>query len=83
MKDYLINLLKTRTSVLNIIALILVWGFMINTTITIVYLIVKIDRLTSENVSIITDTLSVFKEVIFLVLGALIQKNISASDKKE
>lgn len=81
MKDYLINLLKTRTSVLNIIALILVWGFMINTTITIVYLILKIDRLTSENISIITDTLSVFKEVIFLVLGALIQKNISASDK--
>lgn len=82
MKDYFINLLKTRTSVLNIIALVLVWGFMIDTTITIVYLILKIDRLTSENISIITDTLSLFKEVIFLVLGALIQRNTSTQDKK-
>lgn len=56
---------------------------MIDTSITIVYLILKIDRLTSENISIITDTLSLFKEVIFLVLGALIQRNNSTSDKKE
>lgn len=83
MKDYFINLLKTRTSVLNIIALIMVWGFMLNTSITIIYLIIKIDRLTSENISIITDTLSLFKEVLFLVLGALIQRNHSAQDKKE
>lgn len=83
MKDYFINLLKTRTSVLNIIALIMVWGFMLNTSITIIYLIIKIDRLTAENISIITDTLSLFKEVLFLVLGALIQRNHSNQDKKE
>ena len=83
MKEYLVNILKTRTSVLNIIALIMVWGFMLNTSITIIYLIIKIDRLTAENISIITDTLSLFKEVLFLVLGALIQRSHSNQDKKE
>lgn len=61
----------------------MVWGFMLNTSITIIYLIIKIDRLTNENVAIITDTIALFKEVLFLVLGALIQRNHSSQDKKE
>lgn len=76
MREYFISLLKTRNSVLNVIALVLVWGFMLDSTITIVYLIIKIDRLTPDNIRIVTDTLSLLKEVMFLVLGALIQKNV-------
>ena len=76
MREYFISLLKTRNSVLNVIALVMVWGFMFDTSMTIIYLIIKIDKLTPDNIRIVTDTLSLLKEVMFLVLGALIQKNV-------
>lgn len=83
MPNFFENLLKGRTSTFNTLAVIMGLTYAFITTFTTIYMITHVSKFDTDTLRIIFDNGSQLKEIIFLVLGAFIQRRITDIQKDD